>query len=138
MARPYADGGDDQAGERGRILEQDDEIGGILGMADRRPPAHPPLACRKFAQREIPRRAFHQESDAEDDVVERCAGHLLGLDDVEPAFVDRYARADREDQDRDDERPEIQFAAIAERVIRSEAHTSELQSLMRISYAVFC
>src|SRR3546814_3756941 len=112
-----------------------------------------------FAQREIPRRAFHQESDAEDDVVERCAGHLLGLDDVEPAFVDRYARADREDQDRDDERPEIQFAAIAERVIviggllgavlaveqqhlvaavRSEEHTSELQSLMRLSYAVFC
>src|SRR3546814_3405373 len=27
---------------------------------------------------------------------------------------------------------------IAERVARSEEHTSELQSLMRISYAVFC
>src|SRR3546814_2858234 len=26
----------------------------------------------------------------------------------------------------------------AERVLRSEEHTSELQSLMRISYAVFC
>src|SRR3546814_14954730 len=46
-----------------------------------------------------------------------CSSDLLGLDDVEPAFVDRYARADREDLDRDDERPEIQFAAIAERVI---------------------
>src|SRR3546814_9875242 len=35
------------------------------------------------------------------------------------------------------------FAALSERgldirVVRSEAHTSELQSLMRISYAVFC
>src|SRR3546814_1730416 len=27
---------------------------------------------------------------------------------------------------------------MAERPLRSEAHTSELQSLMRISYAVFC
>src|SRR3546814_4942727 len=29
-------------------------------------------------------------------------------------------------------------AARAQRVFRSEEHTSELQSLMRISYAVFC
>src|SRR3546814_4220658 len=29
-------------------------------------------------------------------------------------------------------------SAIASRVERSEEHTSELQSLMRISYAVFC
>src|SRR3546814_6184928 len=27
---------------------------------------------------------------------------------------------------------------VAEEVVRSEEHTSELQSLMRISYAVFC
>lgn len=33
-----------------------------------------------------------------------------------PPFVDRHARADREDQDRDDERPEIQLAPIAEGV----------------------
>src|SRR3546814_3452503 len=30
------------------------------------------------------------------------------------------------------------FVAIARRIERSEEHTSELQSLMRISYAVFC
>src|SRR3546814_3578596 len=29
-------------------------------------------------------------------------------------------------------------ARFVERVVRSEEHTSELQSLMRISYAVFC
>src|SRR3546814_1656554 len=29
-------------------------------------------------------------------------------------------------------------AAVAVKVLRSEEHTSELQSLMRISYAVFC
>src|SRR3546814_5633790 len=30
------------------------------------------------------------------------------------------------------------LTALADRQIRSEEHTSELQSLMRISYAVFC
>src|SRR3546814_5233039 len=30
------------------------------------------------------------------------------------------------------------FAAVDEQIVRSEEHTSELQSLMRISYAVFC
>src|SRR3546814_6516909 len=32
----------------------------------------------------------------------------------------------------------ILVEAFAARVVRSEEHTSELQSLMRISYAVFC
>src|SRR3546814_3663193 len=31
-----------------------------------------------------------------------------------------------------------QIGEVAHRVSRSEEHTSELQSLMRISYAVFC
>src|SRR3546814_5384098 len=34
--------------------------------------------------------------------------------------------------------PAYAWAAPLSRVIRSEEHTSELQSLMRISYAVFC
>src|SRR3546814_10796563 len=35
--------------------------------------------------------------------------------------------------------PEVAFSADARRdKLRSEEHTSELQSLMRISYAVFC
>src|SRR3546814_7493213 len=33
---------------------------------------------------------------------------------------------------------EIVIAIAAKQTIRSEEHTSELQSLMRISYAVFC
>src|SRR3546814_7488182 len=33
---------------------------------------------------------------------------------------------------------DIREADLANRADRSEAHTSELQSLMRISYAVFC
>src|SRR3546814_2637929 len=34
--------------------------------------------------------------------------------------------------------PSLVKADVVERQIRSEEHTSELQSLMRISYAVFC
>src|SRR3546814_7203199 len=35
-------------------------------------------------------------------------------------------------------RPDSRFLVGADRHARSEEHTSELQSLMRISYAVFC
>src|SRR3546814_3299477 len=35
-------------------------------------------------------------------------------------------------------RPTRAVMAVAARIDRSEEHTSELQSLMRISYAVFC
>src|SRR3546814_10154191 len=35
-------------------------------------------------------------------------------------------------------RPGREGAGLDERLVRSEEHTSELQSLMRISYAVFC
>src|SRR3546814_8140355 len=65
-----------------------------------------------------------------------------GLADVGAAPIDRYARAVAA-------LPEVtrqvlladflgdeDFTAIA--AVRSEEHTSELQSLMRISYAVFC
>src|SRR3546814_3739533 len=33
---------------------------------------------------------------------------------------------------------ELQLRAVTQHAVRSEEHTSELQSLMRISYAVFC
>src|SRR3546814_7544651 len=67
---------------------------------------------------------------------------LLRLPDVEPdltaweALVDRIESADRS----------VRVGIIGKYVslqdaylsVRSEEHTSELQSLMRISYAVFC
>src|SRR3546814_1457142 len=37
-----------------------------------------------------------------------------------------------------DEAGRVAFVDVDQRVVRSEEHTSELQSLMRISYAVFC
>src|SRR3546814_1427223 len=49
-------------------------------------------------------------------------------------------RKDHAAIDRNPRLPEAQFAFLADVTVhlRSEEHTSELQSLMRISYAVFC
>src|SRR3546814_3459709 len=43
-----------------------------------------------------------------------------------------------EDEARLFDRGKMRYVTVVERESRSEEHTSELQSLMRISYAVFC
>src|SRR3546814_1548117 len=51
----------------------------------------------------------------------------------------QQAGADREHEGRQQHhRVEVCEFGVARRLLRSEEHTSELQSLMRISYAVFC
>src|SRR3546814_9987843 len=83
--------------------------------------------------------------------------HPKGADDVDfvdaPPVVDRLIlerarmqlRRNRSIVDQDVERPECANRLLNPRSdarvvahVRSEEHTSELQSLMRISYAVFC
>src|SRR3546814_10269023 len=75
---------------------------------------------------------------------DQCLGGVIGLADP----------VGREGVGRHDVRPRLQIGArdrlghlglgqredvvIALLILRSEEHTSELQSLMRISYAVFC
>src|SRR3546814_7578145 len=69
-----------------------------------------------------------------------CVGQRL----EQPALL-RFQREDRQEGDRDDEQAEEKRRPDLHRrfgqdcdTVRSEEHTSELQSLMRISYAVFC
>src|SRR3546814_8377083 len=59
---------------------------------------------------------------------------------VEPEAREVHAvhRHRRDHVDTHAVRTRRQLRHIAHRMIRSEEHTSELQSLMRISYAVFC
>src|SRR3546814_5376983 len=65
----------------------------------------------------------------------RCAENdATGLQ-AQQAHAGQHARGDA-DAGRDHRRTEKQRLDLA--VARSEEHTSELQSLMRISYAVFC
>src|SRR3546814_1423720 len=58
------------------------------------------------------------------------------FDEARVVHIDRQAAEHERDQ-RGDEMRLVQ-AMLTEPVPRSEEHTSELQSLMRISYAVFC
>src|SRR3546814_17041278 len=76
--------------------------------------------------------------------------HTLSLHDALPIFLHAVGNcgiAGQGEDDREISRPRFQGfgklwscarSAAQGRVGRSEEHTSELQSLMRISYAVFC
>src|SRR3546814_8452241 len=94
-------------------------------------------------QRIIPVQRYHQfgarRRVAGDVAFERIdVGHALGIAAARRraahALVERDADAGRLALERADH----QLVAIEEVEARSEEHTSELQSLMRISYAVFC
>src|SRR3546814_5214666 len=83
--------------------------------------AHQPLARRRGALPEL-------EADEPEVAEQEAAEHPDADHDVR-------SRRDAEpyhQQREDDQRPHDQHH------VRSEEHTSELQSLMRISYAVFC
>src|SRR3546814_10339107 len=81
--------------------------------ADRRQPTPAEQRCK---HRHLVMRAV--------DVPKKRAFQVVG------AFIGRFVERDLED---------ALFALFAQRAHqRSEEHTSELQSLMRISYAVFC
>src|SRR3546814_5779208 len=87
------------------------------------------MAC----QRELgPEQRRHREEDgALEPVPVAKTGHDLSLP---------LTRSDATDPDQPLARPGVCSGAVALGVAgtRSEEHTSELQSLMRISYAVFC
>src|SRR3546814_6294733 len=55
-----------------------------------------------------------------------------------PAADTRAGRGDKRILDTEFREESLQIAAELTAYCRSEEHTSELQSLMRISYAVFC
>src|SRR3546814_1345927 len=80
--------------------------------------------------------------DIEPAVAEVPGVTVLDMDDL-GAFADRGLAERRREIDAvctilDEELERFQAATSAREVARSEEHTSELQSLMRTSYAVFC
>src|SRR3546814_9224140 len=84
-------------------------------------------------ERQAPARVGHHQVDARLHIgagiriVERLDKQMLEVERREPRDVAAGLRPD-----------ELQFVAARLDQFRSEEHTSALQSLMRISYAVFC
>src|SRR3546814_19737361 len=98
-----------------------------------------PYTTRFRSHRRRRRRDQHPDLDRHGDP--HCAAQPLDDRSNLPEFVDA---ADHRDHDLAfpggfdaEDRAKLRFEEVGPRE-RSEEHTSELQSLMRISYAVFC
>src|SRR3546814_10207519 len=75
----------------------------------------------------------------ESDALQEAAPHRTGIDRRRIAPPFGIGAGDLADQPAEgDEGPGDGARDAARGLLRSEEHTSELQSLMRISYAVFC
>src|SRR3546814_10378322 len=104
------------------------------------------LVLGAFARREIAldrpeieRRLVDMQFPVEPAVGDEGREELVHIgEEVHPHLVRLEGSRDMIDPDANEAR--VRFAADIEIVLghRSEEHTSELQSLMRISYAVFC
>src|SRR3546814_6474674 len=84
--------------------------------------------CRKIAGREA--QSEHSTANAID-----ISAFILA-DGTRIALINDWEPGDRRSEFLHDVRDET--CGLFSTVLRSEEHTSELQSLMRISYAVFC
>src|SRR3546814_3421192 len=82
-----------------------------------------PTLFRSLQQAEQGRRKAEATLVSERAAVERRAARIADLEESLKAAGSQHDEAARE---------------LSDRQARSEEHTSELQSLMRISYAVFC
>src|SRR3546814_7034757 len=87
---------------------------------------------------------LHQGGDEEDAVeivgllVRGATKHLADAAGERLQILARIADDQRADRGAADDQHFVRQRLKHRREIRSEEHTSELQSLMRISYAVFC
>src|SRR3546814_9026326 len=84
-------------------------------------------------------RRDHRAGEVALAVVEQLARHEQAILRIEGGFgIDLFECGDGRRRDRFARFAEGKIIADRRARIRSEEHTSELQSLMRISYAVFC
>ncbi len=66
---------------------------------------------------ERPCRALEDEGKTEHDVVPRRIFHRRRVRNVRDAFIGGHTAADSENENGDDERPEVEFAPVTERMI---------------------
>ena len=110
--------GHHQAGDRRAVLEQHREHRRILAALHRFD--HAALAARaaELAIGREPRRAFEEQRDREHHIIDVRVLDLGRVAQMADALVERKPGAGREHQQRDDEAPEIDLLAVAERKAR--------------------
>lgn len=111
-----AEGRDREARERGRILQQHREEGGVLRAAERAEYGCIAAPAVELLDGTRGGDAFEEEGDGENHVVDDGVGDGVRVEQLLDALVNGNARAQREQQDRDDEAPEIELFRIAEGV----------------------
>ena len=117
LRQEQADRRGDDAGHRRAILQQHDERRRVLRTDGSPRTSRASLGLLELAER--PRastslRAGTRPAARRKPMIGDTA--VLRVRDVDDAFVDRHSGAEREHQHRDDEAPEIELAAVAERV----------------------
>src|SRR3569623_710816 len=122
-----ADVGDQVADDRRRVLEQHGDARGILARVYRLQYAAAAYDLAEGLPAEIPRGRFEHQGHREHAVLPCRILARLGVLQMGAAFIDRHAAAQREDADGDDERPEIQLSAVAERVLRIRRSRGAMQ-----------
>src|SRR5437773_1367015 len=73
----------------------------------------------------------HQCGQREYDITGQNVLNRLRVQGMRDALVDRYTGPKRENQERDDEAPEINFPAISERVVMVRAGRSAMQAIQK-------
>lgn len=116
MAVPL--GHDRDAHEIGDVLGEDHEARRVLAGLDRLPVARVALRRAERSQREGPGRSIKQRLRGEDAVNHERGVDDGRVDDPLRALVDRKADAEREEQKRNHEAPEVEFAPISEWMAR--------------------
>ena len=113
-----AEEGEHEADQSADVLEQHDGQLRRLGVANER---HPRLSLAAdviaLLDRRPQREGLEHDRDDENRRSAPTPSELVRVDDLLDALVDREQTADREQDDRDDERVDVAFPAVAERVI---------------------
>ena len=122
---------------RGRVLGEDERDRRVARLAHRLDPRAALREHLELAPRDAEAHRLEHERHAEHAVAPEARAVLAvtGVHDVLDAVVDRERAADREEHQRDDERPEVLLARAAEgKAIvggaRREAHADEEEALV--------
>ena len=104
--------------QRRRVLEEDGEQARVLAVVDGGDGARAPrLRPAERAPGDAEGEALEDRGEGEHDVVDGRALERRRVLDVGDALVDGHAAADAEDAHGDDEAPEVDLHAVAERVV---------------------